>query len=104
MGVKQRTVTLPDRKVLAKLWAEGESPVEIAVKLGFSPSTIYSELKRGSTGELDQNQRPAYDPTLGQQVYQSNLRNRGRRGTEAKQAGGDSVRPSRAHALWKGKR
>ena len=44
--------------------------------------TLYGELKRGDTGELDQNQRPAYDPVLAQKTYQENIRRRGRRRKE----------------------
>ncbi len=76
---KQRTLTLQDRRVLAERWAAGDGAVNIAVELGFSPAAIYQELKRGDTGELDQNKRPKYDPEKGQAVYQANLRNRGRR-------------------------
>ena len=35
------------------------------------------ELKRGATGKLDHNQRPAYDPVLAQRTYQENIRRRG---------------------------
>ena len=59
---KQRTLTLRDRRVLAERWAAGDGAVNIAVELGFSPAAIYQELKRGDTGELDQNKRPKYDP------------------------------------------
>ena len=68
-----------DRQVLAQRWEAGDGAVNIAVELGFSPAAIYQELKRGSTGELDQNKRLKYDPEKGQAVYQANLRNRGRR-------------------------
>jgi len=84
MGMKQRTMTLQDRKAMAERWAAGESAVVIAVGLGFSPATIYAELKRGDTGELDENKRPRYDPEVGQAVYQERLRNRGRRPAAAK--------------------
>lgn len=76
---KQRTLTMRDRQVLAQRWEAGDGAVNIAVELGFSPAAIYQELKRGSTGELDQNKRMKYDPEKGQAVYQANLRNRGRR-------------------------
>ena len=73
---------MQDRRVLARRWEAGDGAVEIAVDLGFSPAAIYSELKRGDTGELDQNKRPKYDPDKGQEVYQKNLRSRGRRKAE----------------------
>ncbi len=77
--MKQKTLTMQDRKILAKRWDNGDSAVVIAVDLGFSPAAIYEELKRGDTGELDENKRRRYDPELGQTVYQQNLRKRGRR-------------------------
>lgn len=78
--MKQKTLTLQDRKILAERWGNGGSAVTIAVDLGFSPAAIYEELKRGDTGELDKNKRRKYDPELGQTVYQQNLRKRGNRG------------------------
>lgn len=80
-------LTLNDRKVIAKRWADGESAVEIAKGLGRSPGTIYAELTRGHTGELDLNSRPKYDPEQGQAVYQANLRKRGNRGRRCKRPG-----------------
>ena len=71
-------LTLKDRTIIAKRWADGDSASAIAEGLGFAPGTIYSELARGHTGELDRNSRPKYDPAKGQAVYQANLRKRGR--------------------------
>ena len=65
--------------MLAMRWAAGDRAVDIAADMGFSQTTIYDELRRGSTGELDGNSRPEYDPSKGQAVYQANLRRRGRR-------------------------
>lgn len=72
-------LTLKERKVIAKRWADGDSAVSIAKGLGRSPGTIYAELTRGHTGKLDRNSRPQYDPERGQAVYQANLRKRGNR-------------------------
>ena len=72
-------LTLKERKVIVKHWADGDSAVEIAKGLGRSPGTIYAELTRGHTGRLDRNSRPQYDPERGQAVYQANLRKRGNR-------------------------
>lgn len=47
--------------------------MSIAKGLGRSLGTIYAELTRGYTGELDLNSRPKYDPERGQAVYQANL-------------------------------
>lgn len=72
-------LTLNDRKVIAERWADGDSAAAIAQRLGRAPGTIYAELARGSTGELDSNSRPQYDADRGQAVYQANLRKRGNR-------------------------
>lgn len=76
---KQRVLSMQDRKLLADCWEEGEGAAEIAERLGCCAATVYVELRRGATGELDGNKRPAYDPELGLEVYQRNLRKRGRR-------------------------
>lgn len=80
-------LTLNDRKVIAKRWADGNSAVSIAKGPGCAPGTICAELTRGHTGELDLNSRPKYDPERGQAVYQANLRKRGSRGRRCKRPG-----------------
>ena len=80
-------LTLNERKVIAKRWADGDSAAAIAEGLGFAPGTIYAELARGHTGELDMNSRPKYDPDRGQAVYQANLRKRGNRKRRRKRPG-----------------
>lgn len=77
-------LTLKDRKVIEKCWADGDSAASIADKLGFATGTIYTELERGRTGKLDRNSRPQYDATRGQAVYQANLRKRGNRSVRKK--------------------
>lgn len=72
-------LTMSDRRTLAKMYAEEKSVLEIANKLGCHPQTIYEELKRGATGELDANHRAAYDPELGQKTMQTNIHRCGRR-------------------------
>ena len=67
---QRKTLTMEDRKVLAEMWAAGE-------RAGVCPDTVYKELKRGYTGELNELSRPAYDPVRGQAEYQRRLRNRG---------------------------
>lgn len=75
---KYRYITFSDRKQIAVWYQNGERPADIAVRLGVSVKTIYLELKRGETGELDCNQRCAYDPILAQQKVQENFKRRGR--------------------------
>ena len=76
-------LTLKDRTIIAKRWADGDSAAAIAEGLGFAPGTIYAELAR----ELDMNSRPQYDPDRGQAVYQANLRKRGNRKRRRKRPG-----------------
>ncbi len=86
MSEKLKGLTMQERKILADKWRDGQSAVEIAVELGRSPAAIYTELKRGDTGELDANKRPKYDPERGQEVYQVNMRNKGRRKAAVEEA------------------
>lgn len=81
MGV-YRTITFDDRKAIAVLYEKGVATAEISESVGIPKKTLYGELKRGDTGELDQNQRPAYDPVLAQRTYQENIRRRGRKRKE----------------------
>ena len=46
------------------------------MKIGRSVAAIYEELKRGYTGELDENKRPVYSADLAQQTAQENIRRR----------------------------
>ena len=76
---KMKYLTLPMRRELAKRWGQGDSAAEIARDFGVSNATIYTEIKRGDDGTLDENMRPHYDAELGQKAFQEALRNRGRR-------------------------
>lgn len=76
------TITFDDRKAIAALYKKGVTIAEISEAAGIPKKTLYSELKRGDTGSLDQNQRPAYDPVLAQKTYQENIRRRGRKRKE----------------------
>ncbi len=80
-------LTLKDRMIIAKRWADGDSATAIASGLGFAPGTIYAELERGNTGKLDKNSRPQYDPDKGQAAYQASLRKRGNRKRRNKKPG-----------------
>ena len=69
-----KSITFDNRKKIAALYAKGMS---ISDEVGVALRTLYVELKRGATGKLDHNQRPAYDPVLAQRTYQENIRRRG---------------------------
>ena len=65
-----KSITFDNRKKIAAI-------SDISDEVGVALRTLYVELKRGATGKLDQNQRPAYDPVLAQRTYQENIRRRG---------------------------
>lgn len=74
-----RSLSFEDRQVLERRWADGENAVQIAKVLGVCSSTVYVELRRGDTGELDSNFRRAYSAARGQRAFQESLSRRGRR-------------------------
>ena len=89
--IKGRTPVLASRNLLAALsncnhitWAvsrrlynDGNRVVDIASKIQRSVAAVYEELKRGSTGELDENKRLKYNADLAQTTVQANIRRRG---------------------------
>ena len=79
MAANYRYLNIADRKRIAGWYRNGERPCDIAVWLGVHTATIYNELQRGKTGQLDENQRPAYDPELAQRNIQAGFKRRGRR-------------------------
>ena len=72
-------LTMSDRLKLSELYLAERRTFDIACALGVSMTTVYDELKRGYPGELDKNQRPAYDPELAQRVTMKNIRRCGKR-------------------------
>lgn len=72
-------LTLEQRREIERMYAEGERVVDIAARLKRSAAAIYEELKRGYTGELDENKRPVYSADLAQTTAQENIRRRGNR-------------------------
>lgn len=50
-------LTLGKRREIERLYAEDMRPSEIARAVGVTTATIYRELKRGETGELDKRER-----------------------------------------------
>ena len=79
MAGKYRFITQEDRNMIDVWYLRGDRPSDIAARIGVHTATIYHELRRGHNGELDKNQRPAYDPTLAQREFQANLKKRGRK-------------------------
>ena len=74
-----RYLSYDQRKEIEKLYESGAEVIEIANTVGVNPATIYRELKRGETEELDRNGRAAYSAELGQRTVNGNFRRRGNR-------------------------
>lgn len=76
---RYRYLTLDDREVLESRYLNGERPQDIADTLGVHVATVYKELKRGDTGDLDRNMRQGYSAKLAQRRLQQNFKCRGRK-------------------------
>ena len=74
-----RYLTLADREALESNYLKGERPQDIADALGVHVATIYKELKRGDTGDIDRNMRQGYSAKLAQLRLQKNFKCRGRK-------------------------
>ena len=53
-------LTFDQRREIEALYSDGDRVVDIAAKIGRSVAAIYEELKRGYTGELDENKRVVF--------------------------------------------
>lgn len=82
MSGKYRYLSFQDRRKIEKWYGAGDRPLDIAARLRVHTATIYHELKRGYTGELDRNKRYAYNAELAQQRVQESFKRRGRKHTE----------------------
>lgn len=70
-------LTMKDRKTLARLYRAETPTIDIAQKLHCSQTTIYNELERGFTGELDEYGRRVYDPAQAHRAVQEAARRQG---------------------------
>lgn len=71
----KKHMTLQDREKLEALYLDGCKVEKIAGDLGVHRATVYTELKRGYTGEMDSNGNPGYSATLGQQkIFENKVR------------------------------
>ena len=75
-ALKKRHLELKDREKLERLYAKGRRVEEIAAELKVHRSTIYNELRRGDTGEMDENGRVKYSALLAQRTTLDNYRQR----------------------------
>lgn len=80
----KKHLTLQDRENLEALYLDGHKVEHIAEKLDVHRATIYTELKRGYTGQMDRNGRPGYCAANGQQkIYENRVRRFGSHETVA---------------------
>ena len=76
---KYRYLTLEDRKKIEAWHKLGDRPTDIAGRLSVHYTTIYKELQRGATGELDENQREGYSAELAERRLRANFKRRGKK-------------------------
>lgn len=67
-----RYLTYDERHTIEELYSAGSTPTKIAGKLKKSVSTIYNELRKGYTREVDEYYRPIYSAALAQQKTMKN--------------------------------
>lgn len=72
-------MTFDQRREIERMHNSGMRTVDIASKLGRSVAAIYEELKRGYTGERNENKQRKYSADLAQTVFQDNIAQRGNR-------------------------
>ena len=82
-------LTLKDRKTLARLYRAETPTINIAQKLRCSQTTVYNELERGFTGELDEFGRRVYDPVQAQRAVQEATSRQGCKSVQAETTGRD---------------
>lgn len=63
---KSPWLTLNDRVAIEKMYNDGQRVDAIAQSFGRNITTIYHELKKGFTGEMDKNGRPGYSADIAQ--------------------------------------
>ena len=77
-----KDLQLFERKRIEQMQSAGHSAEEIAVEIGVCYVTIYRELKRGDTGEMDVLGRRVYDAELAQRKAALARRNKGSKNPE----------------------
>ena len=66
-------------QTIEALYLADNDATQIAEALGVHRSTIYRELQRGATGEIDQNLRPGYSATVAEQRLRASFKRRGKK-------------------------
>lgn len=72
-------MTFDQRREIERMHNEGIRTVDIAAHIGRSVAAVYEELKRGYTGERNENKQKKYSADLAQTVFQDNIAQRGNR-------------------------
>lgn len=72
-------LTLEERREIERMYNAGESTVNIAKALNRASSTIYTEFRRGFTGEYDKHGFPVYSAELGNEMARVRQRRKGNR-------------------------
>lgn len=72
-------LTFDQRREIERLHNAGTRTVDIAAYLGRSVAAVYEELKRGYTGERNENKQKKYSADRAQTVFQDNIAQRGNR-------------------------
>lgn len=70
--------TLQARQKLQELWEQGMAVKDLSAALEVPLSTIYTELRRGRSGDRLPDQRLQYDASLAQLRMQQELERRGK--------------------------
>lgn len=78
MAKKYKLITPEDRRAIEKAYFEGESVAVIADEIGASRASVYREIARGYTGDVDKNGRPAYSAAVAQAATTESMSRRGR--------------------------
>lgn len=81
MGEKYNQLTWEKRLHIEALYQAGIKVVDIATQIGVHYSTVYREIKRGKTIQRnsDWTEREIYSPNLGQDIYEKNKKECGRK-------------------------
>ena len=72
-------LTFDQRREIERLHNAGTRTVDIAAHLGRSVAAVYEELKRGYTGERNENKQRKYSAERAQTDFQDNIAQRGNR-------------------------
>lgn len=77
MAREYRIITRQERKRIEEMYAEGKSIYKISFLLGRPTNSVYLEIQRGYTGQLDKNGRKEYSAALSEERLAKNIGKRG---------------------------